>query len=936
MKKFLTAPQNLKTYGRKHFPADEYYFGSDPASAKVGSGGGTVNLLYQAYIDENAGCTFNEWLGREKRLLIHAGGQSRRLPAYAAAGKVLAPIPVFKWKRGQRIDQTLLDLQLPLYGEILTKAPPRLNTLVASGDVLIRNEGVLPPVPDADIVCIGLWEQPEKATNHGVFFLEKTRAGELAMAVQKPSLEKIQELQEQHHFVIDTGIWLLSAKAMDILFRRCGYNTGETAFGNGVPGFYDLYTTFGQALGKRPVIADEEINALSAAVVALPKGEFYHFGTSAELLESTSRLQSIVRDQHAILHNKVKPHADLYTQNALTGIRFGSNNASVWIENSCIAPGWSIESRHVITGVPQNDWALHLPAETCLDLVPVGNEDDWCARVYGYYNPQLPVRGLHAGQTTVNDWYHEPLYPVFSRSHLTSETLQHLIDNPFDTANLPGKKALLSAATIADTVNLERQFAQRQEFMHQNLAAMAGNWKKSVFHQLDLKHTAAIYGAAGLSLPPELPADAPLFISLHDNMFRSEVMNHNPAIIHPNKNAAAYENSAFGLLRETIMDSAKKMTVLPKLHVLSDQIVWGRSPVRLDIAGGWTDTPPYCLINGGRVVNIAIELNGQPPLQVFIKPVPEFTITLRSIDLGAQEKISSYAGLEQFNTVGSAFSIPKAALCLAGFSPAFSTAQFASLEEQLREFGAGIELTLLAAIPKGSGLGTSSILAGTVLGTLNDFCGLGWDKHTICTRTLILEQMLTTGGGWQDQFGGIFHGVKLLESTPGVLQHPNVLWGPDQMFSDPAASTILIYYTGITRLAKNILAEIVKGMFLNGKEYLGILEEMKAHSTATFEAIQRGDLHQVALATGMSWELNKRLDSGTSTPEIQSIIDRIQDYVVSCKLPGAGGGGYMIIFAKDIAAAAHIKAILNSRPLNSRARFVDWNVSKTGLMVSRS
>ena len=49
--------------------------------------------------------------------------------------------------------------------------------------------------------------------------------------------------------------------------------------------------------------------------------------------------------------------------------------------------------------------------------------------------------------------------------------------------------------------------------------------------------------------------------------------------------------------------------------------VYKRQPVRIDVAGGWTDTPPYSLYSGGSVVNLAIELNGQPPLQVYVKPV---------------------------------------------------------------------------------------------------------------------------------------------------------------------------------------------------------------------------------------------------------------------------------------------------------------------------
>ena len=118
--------------------------------------------------------------------------------------------------------------------------------------------------------------------------------------------------------------------------------------------------------------------------------------------------------------------------------------------------------------------------------------------------------------------------------------------------------------------------------------------------------------------------------------------------------------------------------------------------------------------------------------------------------MGAVEIIENYEELQDYKKVGSPFSIPKAALTLAGFAPEFSAENYASLEEHLKAFGAGLEITLLAAIPAGSGLGTSSILASTVLGAINDFCGLAWDRNDICSYTLALEQLLTTGGGWQD------------------------------------------------------------------------------------------------------------------------------------------------------------------------------------------
>lgn len=935
MKKLLTVPPHFIDFGNRHFDNETYYFTSDPKEGKIGSGGGTANLVYEAWKNSGTDQDIWKWLASEKRLMIHAGGQSRRLPAYASVGKVLAPIPVFRWKRGQKINQTLLDLQLPLYEEILAKAPPSLSSMVVSGDALTRCEKPLPAIPEADIVFFGLWEQPEIASNHGVFFTRRQTPGKLEFMLQKPSSEKIQELQPDYLFLIDIGVWLLSPKAMQIIFENSGWQQNEAGFKNGVPSFYDMYSNFGPALGSNPTIINEAINQLSVAIVPLQQADFYHFGTSAELISSSSKLQNLVKNQQEIWQNKIKPTPDIFTQNACTEIPLTAANSEVWIENSHIGPNWVLHNKHLITGVPKNDWNIQLSAGTCLDIIPIGYQDEYCVRVYEFNNPQLPDRGEMAGTAyTDGDWFEQPVHPVFHQKDICGSLVQLLVDHPNNFKELAQKTGLLSAAEIGEKVNLDRQFAQRKTFLSQNLYGLAKNWKRSVFYQSDLKHTAELFANAGLDLPEALPETAPLITQLHDNMFRSEVIVRKGG---SSEAAAVYEGNSFGLLRKSIIDVAKESLQQPVLNVLSDQIVWGRSPVRLDLAGGWTDTPPYCLINGGKVVNMAVELNGQPPLQVFIKPSETFAISLRSIDLGVKEEVFTYEELAQYNTIGSAFSIPKAALALAGFLPDYAANKYKTLEEQLKDFGAGIEISLLAAIPKGSGLGTSSILASTVLGALNDFCQLNWDKHTISSRTLVLEQMLTTGGGWQDQLGGVFGGVKLLESQPGIFQQPTVHWAPDHMFTDAGhASSILLYYTGITRVAKSILAEIVKGMFLNGNEYQAILEEMRYHAVNTYESIQQGNLQKVAEAVGYSWILNNRLDKGTNPPETQAIIDRIKDYIIGCKLLGAGGGGYMYIFAKDVTAAAKVREILTNNPLNSRARFVDWKVSADGFKVTRS
>src|SRR5437660_1348802 len=112
------------------------------------------------------------------------------------------------------------------------------------------------------------------------------------------------------------------------------------------------------------------------------------------------------------------------------------------------------------------------------------------------------------------------------------------------------------------------------------------------------------------------------------------------------RNWDKFEADAFARLREMIIGQAQLTPAAPRRNVKDDQIVWARSPVRLDLAGGWTDTPPYCLEYGGRVVNLAVDLNGQPPIQVFVRPSKNPEIVLRSIDLGSQERVLSFEELD--------------------------------------------------------------------------------------------------------------------------------------------------------------------------------------------------------------------------------------------------------------------------------------------------
>ena len=116
--------------------------------------------------------------------------------------------------RGQRLSQTLIDLQIPLYEQIMQKAPQSLKTMIVSGDVLIRANQPLQEIPEADVVCYGLWVEPTLAKNHGVFISSRKSPDVLDHMLQKPSVETLGQLASENLFLMDIGIWLLSDKAL--------------------------------------------------------------------------------------------------------------------------------------------------------------------------------------------------------------------------------------------------------------------------------------------------------------------------------------------------------------------------------------------------------------------------------------------------------------------------------------------------------------------------------------------------------------------------------------------------------------------------------------------------------------------------------------------------------------------------------------------------
>ena len=939
---------------------DDVFVGADPRSRRLGSGGGTVGLLAQAWRQgfQRHRKPLLDWLKADQKLVLHAGGESRRLPAYAALGKVLLPMPAVDGLAPRRFDQVLADFQIPAYQQVLREAGAKAAVLVTAGDVWLDFDPILIPATTADITGIGMRVAPEIARGFGVYFVARNsgpvegREHPISFFLQKPAAGEIHRFSARYDFFVDTGMWLLSIEALGLLFRRCGWNEEKARFAtpDGHPAHMDLYSEIGSALGgmTRAPAALRRLgwSALRTAVIPLEQARFYHLGSSRQLFESFEHIQ----------RGKFSPQRALCA--ATPPSAFASPSAlPVWLDAVQGRAAIRLDGHNVVCGLPANARIGRLGQGWCVEAAPVG-PGEWVLRPYHLDDTLrgeagaggricgcdaldwLAARGLSPAK---GDVFSLPIYPVLGGSEITQE----IIDWHFDPRPDPAvgarlaRRRRLSAAGIPEAVDFARAFAERRaahaKCLRAEFEACLSNADMRVFTQ-DFAAIAAFARREAPSLRRWLREHGARIQSTLNNPGHVSRFLLLLAELETGSRRAAYAASGYLRLQDSVIASTRLEKSRPRLALKDDQIVWARSPVRLDLAGGWTDTPPYCFEFGGCVLNAAVLLNGQPPIQVFVRSIPSPLFRLRSIDLGSTEDVGTFAGLASFRNAHSGFSLPKAALALAGFLPGFIPGKPPrTLRELLRRFGGGLEISLLSAVPKGSGLGTSSILGAALLGALNRACSLGWDRVDLYQRVLAIEQLLTTGGGWQDQAGALFPGVKLIQTGPGLAQTPGVRYLPEHLLGDAHANqTLLLYYTGVTRLAKGILKEIVHDMFLGRSVTLRTLDLIRANALHLHRALQEDDQASLHRCIARSWDLNRRLDPGTTTREIERVIRLAGGDLAACKLLGAGGGGYMLLCAASPEAGRRIRSRLEGRPPNARARFIDFRVSGQAVEVTVS
>jgi len=341
------------------------------------------------------------------------------------------------------------------------------------------------------------------------------------------------------------------------------------------------------------------------------------------------------------------------------------------------------------------------------------------------------------------------------------------------------------------------------------------------------------------------------------------------------------------------------------------------APVRIDFAGGWSDTPPICFKEGGTVLSAAVAVDGKRPIEVTVSSRSDRFVKVVSRDLGKRRILRSAAEIADHHDPSDWCCLVKSALAVTKF-----------------EFGScGINIEISSGLPKGSGMGTSSILgAATIAALLGEV-----DIARVGALTLELEREMRTGGGWQDQFAGMSPGFNLMRSKPGKRQNIDIQRiVPSTAFMKEFRKRSLLYFTGQKRMARNVLRRVI-GFYADNPHNFGriLIASMKRGAEDAAKAMSSGNVESFAKCVNDYWRDKKLLDAGSTNEKVDDMIDAIRPYVSAVSLAGAGGGGFMYILAKSTSDVQRVKKMLENHPSAPGSRFYDLSIDTEGIRLER-
>lgn len=292
-----------------------------------------------------------------------------------------------------------------------------------------------------------------------------------------------------------------------------------------------------------------------------------------------------------------------------------------------------------------------------------------------------------------------------------------------------------------------------------------------------------------------------------------------------------------------------------------------RSPLRICLGGGGTDLPSYYEKYGGFLVAAAIDK------YIYITIHDNFTSDL----------IVKYSKLERVKTaIDLEHPILREAFSLLDIS------------------GKSIELSSLADIPSGTGLGSSGSFTTAVLKALHNYKNDLINPMDLAEQACEIEMnRLKEPIGKQDQYISALGGITCLD----IQKNGEVKAFPLKLSSDTLHSledNLLLFFTGFSRSASSILVEQDKKSQSADKTMIENLHRVKELGVKSKIALESGNMSEFAHIMNVHWQHKKQRSVNMSNDQINCWYEiAMKNGAMGGKLIGAGGGGFLMFYAND-------------------------------------
>lgn len=207
------------------------------------------------------------------------------------------------------------------------------------------------------------------------------------------------------------------------------------------------------------------------------------------------------------------------------------------------------------------------------------------------------------------------------------------------------------------------------------------------------------------------------------------------------------------------------------------------------------------------------------------------------------------------------------------------------------------------------------------------FCNKDFTDIELFHITTCAEQILNTGGGYQDAIGSCYNGFRLIHFSPGLL--PLINCEPihiDLKTQQKLQDRVIFIYTGKTRVAKNLLATIMGNYMNNDTNTILTLKDIGLTALDMKKNLLDGDLKTFSQNMIKSFNLNISLNKNFSNNTIDSILNFFSEYSDGYMLSGAGNGGFLTILLNDCTNKEYIIKIFNSKFKDSNIEIYDFNI----------